>query len=156
MNPRRPGATAGRLAAEFLLIVVGVLVALGADAMWDRRGERAEALEYLDALEQDFAENRILLDAHVADAERIRDASIALLVTDFSAATTDSVRRHLGAALQITVFQPVLATYQDMVNSGDIRLLTNDSLRVALARFDSRVAFQKEISRWGSPTKSPS
>ena len=41
-----------------------------------------------------------------------------------------------------------MATYQDMVNSGDIILLRSDSLRVALARFEGQVEIQAEISRW--------
>ena len=73
---------------------------------------------------------------------------MTLLGTDFLQASREDVRRLLGDALMIAQFQPVMATYQDMVNSGDIRLLSSDSLRVALARFDSRLAVQKEVSRW--------
>ncbi len=138
----------GRLGAEFVVIVLGVLVALTADAWRDTRAERAEELEYLDALEQDFTENQGLLATHIEDAERIRDANLSLLDTDYTRASREEVRLLLVDALLIVQFRPVMATYQDMVNSGDIRLLSSDSLRVALARFESRAAIQNEVSGW--------
>ena len=40
---------------EFLVIVVGVLVALGLDAWWAERGDRDREAAYLDQLSVDFA-----------------------------------------------------------------------------------------------------
>ncbi len=128
--------------------MIGAALALWADSATDARREVAEEIQYLEALEQDFFENQRELTAHVETAARIRDANLGLLDTDYASASRESVRLLLEDAFRIEHFRPVLATYHDMVNSGDIRLLRSDSLRVALARFESQVAVQGNVSQW--------
>jgi len=59
---------AGRLAAEFLVIVIGVLLALGVDRWVAGMDERDQELAYLTGLRADFARNRALAEngTHVA------------------------------------------------------------------------------------------
>ena len=134
--------------AEVGLLMLGVLLALWVDSAVDSRQELAEEQQYLVALIEDFEENRDALAAHIRAASLTRDADLALLQTPVDAHPVETIRTLLGNAFLIQQFEPVMATYQDMVNSGDIRLLRNDILRVSLARFEGQARLQAETSRW--------
>jgi hypothetical protein len=55
------------------------------------------------------------------------------------AVASDSLSVLLHNSFWVWTFSPVLATYQDMVNSGDLRLLRSDELRLVLSEFDEQV-----------------
>jgi hypothetical protein len=56
------GRTSGRVAAEFVIVVMGVLVALAADSAMDRLGEKESARTALQALHHDLSEDLAVLD----------------------------------------------------------------------------------------------
>ncbi len=51
----------GRLAAEFTVIVVGVLVALFTESAWQERGERAEEVEVLDRIAAEVRDDSLIV-----------------------------------------------------------------------------------------------
>lgn len=53
----------GRLAAEFAVIVIGVLVALFMESAWEDRQEAALAEQYLDRMQEELAGNRTALES---------------------------------------------------------------------------------------------
>ena len=56
---RSPVALGARLAAEFVVIVLGVLVALAVDAAWGRRQEALQEREYYRTLARDLASDTL-------------------------------------------------------------------------------------------------
>ncbi len=124
--------------AEVGLLALGVLLALGADAMMDARRERAEELEYLTALEEDFAVNLAMLRAQSDSAARRRDDGrrlLEVLAGPRGTVEPDTLLALVAESLWIVDVNIVLGTYLDMVNSGDLRLIRSDELRVAMAEF---------------------
>ena len=126
-----------RLAAEFFVIVVGVLVALGVDSWANDRADRVLEREYLQRLLDDarydlrelaFLDSigRIGLDASVALAspEQAADLTPAILVATVAAAAAER--------------QPDLSrsTYRELLSSGRIDLIQSVDVRVALAAYD--------------------
>lgn len=58
-----------RAFGELVLIVAGVLIALGAESAWEDRGERIRANAYLEALSSDMAQARTQVDAVISTTQ---------------------------------------------------------------------------------------
>jgi uncharacterized membrane protein YidH (DUF202 family) len=130
---RRPA----RLLGELALITAGVLLALTADAAWDSRQERARERDYLQSLRTEMLAARAEFDGDVATREshlaildslsgelRQRKAADSTVVTWLRAANTLS-----------SVFFPPTAVFDDLVSSGNLRLIRSDGLRFALMEY---------------------
>lgn len=125
--------------AEIGLLVAGVLVALGGDAWMDERRDRDAEFGYLQALRVDFEETRTLILKYIADNRRSIDASVELLevlAASPTPAATETVTRLTKDAFWVYTLEPVRATYEDLVNSGQLDLVRSTELRSALARAD--------------------
>jgi hypothetical protein len=137
-------ASAPRLIAEFLVIVVGVLGALAAD-QWvrDRENRELEA-EYLDRLRADVGYDReegefvsavsvsglAAIDSLLTPGFRVRASDAALLSAALLAASARQVDLSRG-------------TWEELVASGRIALLREAEVRLALAEYDR---FVREIT----------
>lgn len=126
--------------AEVGILVAGVALALAADAWADRRAERAEERSYLLALRADFETTdsifRYRLAGQNAQINHNKEL-IQLLSQPVGAVPVDSLDGLVRRAFLWTPFVPVLATYEDMVNSGDLRLIRSSDLREGMAEFVS-------------------
>jgi hypothetical protein len=126
-----------RLCAELAVIVGGVLIALAADAWWESRVERELARDYL---------QRLLVDFHETE-ERLRG------VIAGDSTTLESVNQVVDRALRgvfpspdsldlptrYNQFEPLTGTLTALVESGDLRLIRNDSLRFELVAFSALI-----------------
>ncbi|KPJ83897.1 MAG: hypothetical protein AMS19_02760 [Gemmatimonas sp. SG8_23] len=124
--------------AEVLLLAIGIGLALLADSWWQQRQERVEEQSYLTALHADFSATRDELARTLEDSRGTRDHVVAfleLLSGDEGSVPVDSLERMVEPSFWWWDVEPVLATYQDMVNSGDLRLIQNGELRVEMAAF---------------------
>ncbi|UCC24410.1 MAG: hypothetical protein JSU98_11810 [Gemmatimonadales bacterium] len=139
--PRSSTSLIPRLAAEFVVIVVGVLVALGVDSWANDRADRVLEKEYLqrllDDVRYDLGEFAFLdsiggigLEAGLAmsSAEAVRALESSLLVATVLAVANER--------------QPDLsrATYRELLSSGRIDLIRSTDVRVALAEYDRVVS----------------
>ena len=124
--------------AEVSLLALGVGLALLADGWWEGRQERAEEAQYLTSLRSDFAASQRAFSETLARNRETRDHNLMLLellAGDVGSVSVDSLSVLIPAAFWWTGVDPVLATYEDMVNSGDLRLIRSDSLRIEMAAF---------------------
>ena len=131
---------AGRLAAEFAVVVLGVSIALWADSLVaernDRAVEAARLVALLDNVNVSLADLRSVSD----DASEVADILRKLTVlqdNDLSAAEIQSLL--LPGLLYGPSYSPELNVYDDLKNTGELALLTNPDLRRALARMESRL-----------------
>lgn len=124
---------------EVILLLLGAAIALGIDGWNDRRLDRIAERESLASLESDFEETR---DAFALTRERtveIRDLNLRLLGFLGRSDVAIPVDSILEAGLRpffVYRFYPVMGTYHDLVNSGQISLIQSDSLRMVLAEFE--------------------
>ena len=132
---------AARLLAEIAVVVLGILIAFGLEAAWERRGTRADERAHLRALASDFAQNVERLQRHVEQEERIsaRSRELLTLARSPEPAPTDSVFKLLGGVFNSGRYEPVTGAYEALVNSAGLTLIRDDSLRASLAEFHSRV-----------------
>jgi hypothetical protein len=125
-----------RVIGELTIIVVGVLLALAADAAWDAHNDRQRERTYLVALlaEMQTAQGELERD-QMNRAERT--AALDSLANRFDQAGADpeSVTRWVLIASDLVFFLPPTAVYDDLVSSGSLRLLRSQELRLALMTY---------------------
>ncbi|MBT8396480.1 MAG: hypothetical protein HKO65_05335 [Gemmatimonadetes bacterium] len=138
--------------AEVALLVVGIGLALAADAWNEYRLDRVAEAEYLTALKGDFEQTRANFRRTNANNTGYRNHSLAmlnLLAEPPLTVPSDSLKKHAYTSFLISPFRPVLGTYFDMVNSGKMELLQSDSLRSALAQFETSLRWLDDNYREG-------
>ncbi len=129
----------GRIVGEFILIVLGVLAAMMVDTWIEARND--------DNLRQEY-ESRLLGDLK-ADQEALKHRiNFFRAVRAFGTDTLDRIRSGepvgqdaLLAAYytsEIFEFAPIQNTYVDLQNTGNIRLLRDIDMRLALASYHNK------------------
>jgi uncharacterized protein DUF6090 len=120
-----------RLAGEFVVIVIGVLVALGVDS-WQQRGEnRRQELVLLGELRDDLTSTRSNAERALHLEEGIV-RSIELLeggLDDHPRASSDSLRQWFQAATASSLYRPDAPTAQALIEAGGISWITDQDLR---------------------------
>ena len=147
-----------RVFVEGVVIVGSILLALGLDAWWDGVQDRQEEQRILAALGRDFEETRANVMETVASTEEVRDTVIRLLDImsgDLALVPEEELRDLVRGSFWFHRFEPRISTYQDLVNSGNLRLIGNDSLRTAMALLvedldDADSAVEMIVTRWAT------
>jgi hypothetical protein len=146
--------TAKRVLGELLLIIAGVLSALALDSWWEDQQDRQEETAYLEQLLLDLRE----MEYRVQDSIE-GDSSMLVRVggiLDRALNGPYPPRDSLGLPTGYTQFRPLTGTQTALVQSGDLRLLRNDSIRFALVAYGSLVDATESLLRhtetliWGS------
>lgn len=131
-----------RLAAEFVVIVIGVLVALGVDAARDAREEQVRATAYLRQLRADLAATEDLLAEAISVDERARDGADRAIqaLNSYRLPPSDSLPAWVAAATNTSAsFYPTMGTITALVESGELRLVRDDHLRKRVLQYHSSV-----------------
>ena len=125
-------------AAEFLVVVSGVLVALALNAWWGARADRGQEQAYLRQLAADLAAT----EAQIAEADSVSRpfdrAGTQLLRAAFAEQRPprDSLLTwYLTAINYAPPPQPILGTATALVETGDLNLIRDDSLRSAITSY---------------------
>ena len=140
--------TLTRAAAELVLIVAGILIALGIDSALNERRERAMARQSLELITEDlrllveqveeFASyNQDILDA----ASRVESALSRPGPVSRTVELWDAVNR-LGYRRTL---RPPRAAWDELVGTGNLRLLEDATLRRDLVRFYETLARDEEV-----------
>jgi hypothetical protein len=134
-----------RLLAELAVIVGGVLIALAADAWWERRQEHAEARDYLQQLLVDFQETDRRLRATIAADSKTVERVNGVVDRAFRGVfpSADS----LDLPTQYNFFEPLTGTLTALVEGGDLRLIRVDSLRFKLVAFLALIDASQQVLR---------
>jgi len=134
----RNGHRSTTVIGELLIVLVGVIMALGADRWNQARLDRAAAGDYLAALQEDLREDMAALAAEIHRAED-REAAARLIlgvvlgrepIRDPSAFVLDVVNAS-------TYGEPVQSreTFDDLVATGRLSLIRDETLRRRLADY---------------------
>jgi hypothetical protein len=137
----RARALVGRLFAEFGVIVLGVLVALGVDSWSEEREAAVRELELLRSLATDLRGSLAGLRDD-QDFTRGREATLEWLLrypTEGGAVVpVDSLPSITRAANWTAAYYPTLRTYETMIGTGTFDLISNAGIRLALADVKSQ------------------
>ena len=131
VRPRARGAL-----REFALIVAGVLVALAAQAWWERRAETDRADAYMRQLIADLntTEQELQRSAGLTRHAEISAASVVRAFYAPDRAVPDSVTRWLMGSLGYSAAGVSLGTVHALITTGDLRLIEDDSVRAEIMR----------------------
>jgi hypothetical protein len=120
------------LALELLVIVVGVLIALAVDQAVSGVQERALGRAYLSALKEDVEGDAERLRADFMPQLDQREAMAREVVSAITSGTQGDLRR-LAVALDwaghLRLFEPQRATFDDLLATGNLRLLEAREVR---------------------------
>lgn len=130
----------GRIGIEFLIVVLGVTVALWADSWVAERADRKKETARLHGLLDNVASTLIDLRAERENASGAADAIQRLALY----AERPVPENELDGLLQYaflygSAFAAELNVYEDLKSSGELALLSSADLRQALAKMDSRL-----------------
>jgi hypothetical protein len=133
---------------EFLVILAGVLGALGAQAWWQGQQDAGREHDYLRQLLADTRENERRLDEAIRE-DSLSGLAIArlanILYGTMPVPVGDSLRAAFAGSLFSTSdFQPLSGTYTALSASGDLRLIHTDTLRAQLVAYDARLENERQ------------
>lgn len=124
-------------AAEFLVVVTGVLVALALGGWWQDREEREREAEYLQQLLTDLERSERALgeigDFH-ADAWRAADR-VSEAFWSPPEALDEALLEDLMTPLRSSRARPIMGTIDALIATGDLRLVRSDRLRADLVAY---------------------
>ena len=130
-----------RLAAEFIVIVVGVMVALAVDQWMDALGDRELEIEYADRLRDDLAADTF----RFAEVEQLYELKISMLgellearETPPSVTDADGMLSRLDVSRITQMPEMRSETFREMESSGTLGLLRDVTLRGNLATYYAR------------------
>lgn len=136
----------GRTIGEFVLIVVGVFVALLLDTMMNERHDGELRLEYLVRIEADINADKQSFEYRIEFFTAVQQFSQEFLNWMSSEASVDqNVLLAAFYAAEIWPYVPRTSTYQDLQSTGNFRLIENIDLRTNLFRYHNKT----DISRPG-------
>ena len=141
--PRLPLA---RLAAEFLVIVTGVLVALGAQAWYEGREEIEREIAALHAIRADLIRTEQEVGRRLITQRRVTQA-----VRETGRILSGERERPEEWTPDVGLsFQPLrlpLGSLEALISSGDARLVSSDGLRGDLIAYYDE---QRGLERWAA------
>ena len=136
----------GRMFGEFILIVVGVLVALMVETALEERHDDELRDEYYSRLEADIATDKQAAEYRVAFFSAVEEFSqntLAWLATDMP--VNQDVLLESFYAGELFPFVPTMSTYEDLLSTGNIRLIDDLDFRTHLAAYYNKA----DVSRPG-------
>jgi len=138
----------GRLAAEFLVVVVGVLVALGVDRWVAAMDERELESSFLTALRDDFVVNRALAENGARVEGERAELAVELLESLGERGRTEHAARNLLAAESTGwVYYASYAegAWSDLQSTGNSLIIRDASLRRGIADFYRELQWASEL-----------
>ena len=135
---------------EFVLIVVGVLVALMVETALEERNDDELRDEYYSRLKIDIEADKQAAEYRVvffSEIERFSQKTLAWLAGDLP--VDKDVLLESFYAAEIFPFVPNMSTYEDLQSTGNIRLIDDIDFRTHLAAYYNKA----DISRpgWNPP-----
>jgi hypothetical protein len=126
----------GRIVGEFILIVIGVLGALAVESFLDERQNEQLRDEYYSRIKTDLESDKFAIESRIEFFVAVEQFNQDML--DWLDSDTDIDQDVLVTsfyAAELWPFIPNLSTYQDLQNTGNIRLIDDIDLRTSLAAY---------------------
>ncbi len=123
---------------EILLVVIGILIALQINNLNEQRKLDRLTTTYSENLELDLISDLKEIEKALNDLDYFeKEGYYSLNVIDGKVESIDKERflRSLIWNNHYHIFQPSRSTYDDLINSGNIKLVKNNELKVALSKY---------------------
>lgn len=132
---------------DIMVVIVGVLVALGVNSWATERGDRTLEKQYLERLARDFRQDSLALAEFRRSAELGQRAGLELLalLEGSSEAPDTHVSRLLGDATRDAYLIPNTPTIEDLKSSGNLRVIEDATIRDAVLSYYSQVSGYQRV-----------
>lgn len=128
-----------RIFLEIPIIVFSIYIAFVVDEWSKERNELGQEISYLQQL---FEETKINAEELRADQDARRQQVMLLdklLETAVRRVDPDTIRMAIDQLLSVRVYSPTDVVYEDLVSSGNLRLITSDSLRHEMLQYRQKL-----------------
>ncbi|WP_224490906.1 DUF6090 family protein [Robertkochia flava] len=132
---------------EIILVVAGILIALQINTWNEHRKERILEQKMLRELRSDFRYNQVELKRNIEKATRLvktGDSLKVLFGKDASLVNPGDIMRLTMRLSAYATFDPSNGALNDLISSGKLNLVTNDTLRMHLSRWFGELDDVKE------------
>lgn len=133
---------------EIVLVVLGILIALYLNERKEYREDRVKELTYLRSFQQDIERNLTELDRVLLKSElaiESSDSLIALSPDGLSGLPAGALDELMNGLLGYTKHMTRQGTIEDLLGSGDLEVIRNDTIRRAIATWDADLKFVREV-----------
>ncbi len=129
---------------EIILVVIGILIALGVNNWNEERKDKLKEQNILIQLRDEYEHNGAHLDEKIKMREDIIKASKNILgyINNPDNIHRDSLLKNIGLSLLDPTFDPI---QNDLILSGNIRLISNPYLKRLLINWPSDVLTVQEL-----------
>jgi hypothetical protein len=136
---------------EIILVVIGILIALQINNWNENRKESLEENSIIQNLYDEFSENKKLYDLKIIDTKNAKQTGYTimnLMGKPEVLLKKQNVDSLLFTLLEPGEYRPSENTINDLIQSGRLRLLKNNALKLLLYNWqsqikDSKVAFER-------------
>lgn len=126
------------LLQQFIVIVVGVFVALAAESWWSEREDRRIEREMREDMVAEFEANIRTLEADLASNEGARPRTAileGLSIEELMALTDEQMTGIAYPSISWAGFDPAMGAVQALVESGNLAVVSDRRMRLLLARW---------------------
>ncbi|MEM9531650.1 MAG: hypothetical protein AAGA23_12080 [Pseudomonadota bacterium] len=123
---------------EGLVIVASILVAFAIDAWWEERQDRTEERRILEALKAEFEANAAYIPQYIAAHRRAARYAKEIVHAMRDAGPDGEIELSVGQLAQVInnrSTDPQTGALEAMLQSGELRYVSNRRIREALARW---------------------
>jgi len=124
---------------EIILVVIGILIALEINTQNDLKKEREKEIHYLENIKMDLEIGILDLESYIATRKQMIDNAL-LILEYFDGKELSDLSAFNELAVPIYSWQKYHLnnnSYQELINSGNLALLSNDSIKTMLLNLES-------------------
>lgn len=138
---------------EIVLVVIGILIALSINNWNEDKKDSIKEVQILNQLKDEYNSNLLQLEQKVLLRESIIRASREIIgfVDNPLKINSDSLISRIAVLINDPTFDPI---NNDLINSGNLRLIKNERLKQLLANWPSDIVALQEIEKiWQTSTQ---
>ena len=127
---------------EIVLVVIGILIAIAIHNWNDKRKEKNKEKQIISSLNQEFIQNKQILLSIKEGLKLSSDACQTLMNlfnNDSLQSSTQKVDSLIYLSLEHTPFIPSNSIFSEIIESGNIEIITDESLKMALFKWSTEM-----------------
>lgn len=133
---------------EIILVVIGVLIALSINNWNENRKNSIKEIQFLEGFKNDLMANKTELNRVIRKAEITSNSSDSILKLkrrELESLGIKSFVRFMMDAAGFAVCQTQEGTIQGIMGSGNLDVISNDSIRLAIGSWQANL---KDVREW--------
>ena len=134
---------------EIVLVVIGILIALQINNLNELKKQKRLTNSYLVNLELDLKSDLIALDSASVNLDFFEKEgyySLEVLEGKIEKIDTTKFLKSLIWNNHFHMYQPTRSTYDDLIGSGNIKLIINNDLKVTLSKYYTKDDWMSQFS----------